>query len=169
MPPKIQGNLPLKAPCIRGNGLTIHIDYAGPVEGVMLLIIVDTFSKWIDVHVVEIKGIHCSTWDCWLNSQWQWKLFYKCWIPGFLYVQWHQTYSDFHIPSSSNGLAERAAQIMKGGLKLSLWVPDCRALICKKANDSLGALQSNSAAFEVVAMKIINYSRVRTLKTPETY
>ena len=27
------------------------------------------------------------------------------------------------------------------------------ALICKKANDSLGALQSNRAAFEVVAME----------------
>ena len=35
----------------------------------------------------------------------------------------------------------------------SLGVPDCRALICKKADDSLGALQSNSAAFEVVAME----------------
>ena len=33
----------------------------------------------------------------------------------------------------------------------SLGVPDCRALSCKKANDSLGALQSNRAAFEVGA------------------
>ena len=29
----------------------IHIDYAGPVEGRMLLVVVDAFSKWIDVHV----------------------------------------------------------------------------------------------------------------------
>ena len=35
----------------------------------------------------------------------------------------------------------------------SLGVPDCRALIYKTANDSLSALQSNHAAFEVVAME----------------
>ena len=40
---------------------------------------------------------------------------------------------------------------MEGGIGVSrsLGVADCRALIGKKANDSLGALQSNSAAFEV--------------------
>ena len=29
----------------------IHIDYAGPFEGRMLLVIVDSHSKWLDVHV----------------------------------------------------------------------------------------------------------------------
>ena len=29
----------------------VHIDYAGPFEGRMLLVIVDAFSKWIDVHI----------------------------------------------------------------------------------------------------------------------
>ncbi|GAB1859781.1 hypothetical protein CAJAP_00860 [Camponotus japonicus] len=31
----------------------IHIDYAGPVEGMMLLIIVDAFSKWLEVKVMS--------------------------------------------------------------------------------------------------------------------
>jgi transposase InsO family protein len=29
----------------------IHIDYAGPVDGKMLLVIVDAHSKWLDVHI----------------------------------------------------------------------------------------------------------------------
>ena len=29
----------------------VHIDYAGPVEGRMLLVVVDVYSKWIDVHI----------------------------------------------------------------------------------------------------------------------
>jgi len=31
----------------------IHIDYAGPVAGMMLLIIVDAFSKWVEVKVTR--------------------------------------------------------------------------------------------------------------------
>ncbi|XP_041475767.1 uncharacterized protein K02A2.6-like [Lytechinus variegatus] len=31
----------------------IHVDYAGPVEGKMLLVIVDAYSKWIDVHITN--------------------------------------------------------------------------------------------------------------------
>ncbi|PAA73574.1 hypothetical protein BOX15_Mlig008794g1 [Macrostomum lignano] len=30
----------------------VHIDYAGPVSGKMLLVVVDAHSKWLDVHVV---------------------------------------------------------------------------------------------------------------------
>ena len=29
----------------------LHVDYAGPLRGKMLLVIVDAFSKWIDVHI----------------------------------------------------------------------------------------------------------------------
>ena len=29
----------------------VHIDYAGPVDGKMLLVIVDAHSKWLDVHI----------------------------------------------------------------------------------------------------------------------
>ncbi len=31
----------------------IHIDYAGPLEGKMYLVIIDAYSKWMDVHVVD--------------------------------------------------------------------------------------------------------------------
>ena len=31
----------------------VHVDYAGPFEGRMLLIVVDAFSKWIDVHITS--------------------------------------------------------------------------------------------------------------------
>lgn len=31
----------------------VHIDYAGPVEGMILLIITDAFSKWLDVKVTK--------------------------------------------------------------------------------------------------------------------
>jgi hypothetical protein len=29
----------------------LHVDYAGPLRGKMLLVIVDAFSKWIDIHI----------------------------------------------------------------------------------------------------------------------
>lgn len=29
----------------------VHLDYAGPVEGMMLLIITDAFSKWLDIKI----------------------------------------------------------------------------------------------------------------------
>ena len=31
----------------------VHIDFAGPVEGKQLLIVVDAFSKWPEVAVME--------------------------------------------------------------------------------------------------------------------
>ena len=35
----------------------IHVDYAGPVDGKMLFIVVDTYSKWLDVAHSEL-GLH---------------------------------------------------------------------------------------------------------------
>ena len=31
----------------------IHIDYAGPIEGKMFLVVVDAYSKWLDVHMTS--------------------------------------------------------------------------------------------------------------------
>ena len=30
----------------------IHVDFAGPVQGKMLLVVVDVHSKWIEVHTI---------------------------------------------------------------------------------------------------------------------
>ncbi|XP_064475741.1 uncharacterized protein K02A2.6-like [Ornithodoros turicata] len=32
---------------------TIHLDFAGPLEGVMLLIVVDSYTKWLEVRIVR--------------------------------------------------------------------------------------------------------------------
>nr|XP_039271194.1 uncharacterized protein K02A2.6-like [Styela clava] len=36
----------------------IHMDYAGPVDGKMLLVIVDAFSKWPDVWIISSVSAH---------------------------------------------------------------------------------------------------------------
>ena len=36
-------------PSSRRPGERVHIDYAGPVEGKMLLIVVDSYSKWPEI------------------------------------------------------------------------------------------------------------------------
>ena len=49
----------------------IHIDYAGPFEGEMFLVVVDVYSKWLDVHcmksttstaAIEKMRNLCTTW-----------------------------------------------------------------------------------------------------------
>ena len=31
----------------------VHMDYAGPIQGKMLLVIVDAHSKWLEAHIVH--------------------------------------------------------------------------------------------------------------------
>ena len=51
----------------------IHIDYAGPIEGKMFLVVVDAHSKWLDVHMtsstitsatLELLRRSFATWAC---------------------------------------------------------------------------------------------------------
>ena len=51
---------PPKHPCTHGNGperarsrVHVHVDYAGPMDGLMFLIVVDAYSKWMKVVPVK--------------------------------------------------------------------------------------------------------------------
>ncbi|XP_065190696.1 uncharacterized protein K02A2.6-like [Sycon ciliatum] len=105
----------------------LHIDYAGPVEGKMLLVIVDSHSKYIDVHAVpsatstatigklrECFATHglpqqlvSDNGSVFTSSEFQ----QFCSSNGIK----HTLVSPYH--PASNGLAERAVQTVKSGLK----------------------------------------------------
>ena len=107
--------------------LRIHIDYAGPVEGKMILVIVDSHSKFIDAHLttsatsaVTIRklrqtfamlglpqNIVSDNGPAFVSSEFK----HFCLSNGIK----HTCVAPYH--PSSNGLAERAVQTVKNGLK----------------------------------------------------
>lgn len=104
----------------------LHIDYGGPVNGKMLLIIVDSHSKWIDVHssitstsTVTIEhlrktfsthgipdSIVSDNASCFTSDEFK----HFCKMNGIKHI----TPAPYH--PSSNGMAERAVQTVKEGL-----------------------------------------------------
>ena len=105
----------------------LHLDYAGPVEGKMILIIIDAHSKWIEAICTSNTTSNAVIEE--LRE-----LFAKFGIPetvvtdnGTCFVSLemesflrrngvkHLTSVQYH--PSSNGLAERANQVVKRGLK----------------------------------------------------
>ena len=55
---QVNNHLPPKAPlhcwpCLSTPWVRIHVDYAGPVMGKMLLVVVDTHSKWPEVYIMN--------------------------------------------------------------------------------------------------------------------
>ncbi|XP_008483026.2 phospholipase B1, membrane-associated-like [Diaphorina citri] len=105
----------------------IHIDFAGPIKGQMILVIVDAYSKWTELFVTKTTT---STWV--INKLRQ--LFTCFGLPvtlvsdngsqftskefeDFLREQGisHLTSAPYH--PSSNGLAERGVQSMKQSLR----------------------------------------------------
>ena len=105
----------------------LHMDYAGPVDGKFILVIVDAYTKWIDAHVVNNPS-SLVTMECLRMT------FANFGIPAEV-VSDNATYfvskemkiffanngvkltnpSPYH--PASNGLGERAVGILKDGLK----------------------------------------------------
>ena len=107
----------------------LHIDYAGPVDGKMLLVVVDAHSKWLDVVIVTsatssitieklrgmfathgIPDIIVSDNGTVFTSE-EFETFMK--LNGIRHIKT----APYHL--STNGLAERAVQTLKKNLKKS--------------------------------------------------
>ena len=105
----------------------IHLDYAGPTEGKIILVMVDAYSKWIATSVAKSATTHTTIEE--LR-----KLFVDHGLPDSVVTDNGAccTSSELHCflkrnnvthiktPAyhpSSKGLAERAVQVVKAGLK----------------------------------------------------
>ena len=105
----------------------LHMDYAGPINNHMLLVVVDAFSKWIDVF--PVKSASSATTIAKLRT-----LFANHGIPEsivsdngspftsaemkeFLTANGVKQITSSPYHPSSNGLAERAVQTCKSALK----------------------------------------------------
>lgn len=131
-PCRLQQNEPSKTPIHHwedpsGPWQRIHIDFAGPISGHQLLIVVDAYSKWTEIIPTKITT---STW-CIRNLK---EIFCSFGIPnvlvsdngrqftsqefkGFLsdYCISHRTTAPYH--PSTNGQAERFVQTIKKALQ----------------------------------------------------
>ena len=105
----------------------LHLDYAGPVQGKMFLVLIDAHSKWIEAFctpnatsstvIEELRTtfarfglpetVVTDNGTCFVSAEFE----------AFLEVNGikHITSAPYH--PASNGLAERAVQIVKKGLK----------------------------------------------------
>ena len=105
----------------------IHLDYAGPTEGNIILVVVDAYSKWIDTAVVKSANTHTTIEElrklfsiqgipetavtdnaaCFTSDEFQ----------NFLKRNnvTHIRTPAYHPPS--NGLGERIVSVVKAGLK----------------------------------------------------
>ena len=105
----------------------VHVDYAGPIDGKMFLILVDAHSKWMDVHIVPSTNAQ-STIEKFEQSfatlglpqvmvSDNGSMFTSSEMQHFLSSNGikHITSAPYH--PSSNGLAERAVQTFKSAMK----------------------------------------------------
>ncbi len=105
----------------------LHVDYAGPFMGKMFFVLIDAHSKWMDVYPVN-SATSATTIECLRNSFSNHGLpelivsdngtcFISAEFKEFLHKNGvrHVTSAPYH--ASSNGLVERAVQIVKTMLK----------------------------------------------------
>ena len=100
----------------------LHLDFAGPIDNQMILVLIDAHSKWIDafqmshaiLHLRRVFAQHCipdtivtDNESCFISAEFE----------SFMIQNGikHITSAPYH--AATNGLAERAVQIIKRGLK----------------------------------------------------
>jgi len=105
----------------------LHVDFAGPFMGKMILVIVDAYSKWIDAHVMTTSTAEATVSR--LRTTFATFGLPESVVsdngPNFTSKHFkqflerngvqHTTVAPYH--PSSNGLAERAVQTLKDGLR----------------------------------------------------
>ncbi|XP_037560595.1 uncharacterized protein K02A2.6-like [Dermacentor silvarum] len=118
---------PVNWPTCQENWSRVHLDFAGPIKGSMILVLVDAHSKWIEA--VPMKQATTSSTITCLRS-----IFGRFGIPRTIVSDngtqfTSQEFADFannnnitHLRTAafhpqSNGLAERAVRTVKDGLK----------------------------------------------------
>ena len=107
----------------------LHVDYAGPFQGHMFLVVVDAHSKWLDVKVVKqatstttisaLRSIFATHGIPELLVSDNGSVFTSAQFKDFLQHNGicHNTSAPYH--PATNGLAERAVQTFKAFLKKS--------------------------------------------------
>ncbi len=87
----------------------IHIDYAGPVDGHMFLVVVDAYSKWLDVRIAKQANSRTTSDNGTPFTSHEFQAFTQS--NGIR----HNTSAPYH--PATNGQAERAVQTFKQYLR----------------------------------------------------
>ena len=101
----------------------LHIDFCGLISGKMLLAIIDSHSKWLEVYIASkiniehlrrtfsthgiLDTIVSDNASCFISNE----VIHSCKMNGIKHI----TSAPYH--SSTNGMAERVVQTVKDGLK----------------------------------------------------